>query len=207
MPDFTVTLIHRAIVCGSITVEAEDFDAARSAALSRADEASWPVDETGSVVRPSDQQAAVVADYARNDTTREEVYFNEALPTSAAPPVPSDAPVPDYEAIARAAGWSEGTTKHGEPCFIATGEPDVGLISGAQAGDWKNLCERERLVPISAPADPVKAEMLAALKTARRWADAYAYSLERGQNETDAKRVRADVAAADAAIARAEGRA
>lgn len=184
MHDFTVTLIHRAIVCGSITVEAENFDAARSAALSRADEASWPVDETGSVVRPSDQQAAVVADYARNDTTREEVYFDEALPPSTAPPAPSDAPA--LEPL---------TGPHHGPSLA-----DQLRLVGALAGttDPRGIEERRHT---QAYCEQVTAEMLAALKEARLWLDGMVDHGDMHPEDRD------NLAKYDAIIARAEGRA
>lgn len=60
----------------------------------------------------------------------------------------------------------------------------------------------------TAPAPAVTvAECMEVLKIGRRWADAYAFSLERGNNATDAKAVANDVATIDALIAKAEGRA
>lgn len=232
MPDFTVTLIHRAIVCGSITVEAEDFDAARSAALSRADEASWPVDETGSVVRPSDQQAAVVADYARNDTTREEVYFDEALPPSTAPPAPSDAPAlesytlmhphdPYDEAMSlifnhtagEAVPWQVQVMCNGSlhaADYFAT-EMDALRWATREATTIAAVKLHEEAEREDAPADPFKAEMLAALKSV--WAFATTMAERHGMNGDDTM-TDADHAAwqdaagkASAAMACAEGRA
>ena len=57
----------------------------------------------------------------------------------------------DYEAAARAIGWTIGTAPNGEQAFIA-GEDhqDAGLVSAAPVGDWQDLCRREHLWPFNA---------------------------------------------------------
>lgn len=107
MDEYLVTLAGRCIVSGSVVVEAENFDDARKEALKNISDASWPIDECGSPIRPDEQDGDIVVDYAKNKDTGEEKYFDEAVPGSNNDDVPAD-DNPFHPESPEGRAWEEG---------------------------------------------------------------------------------------------------
>lgn len=60
MKSYTVTLATYAVITGSMTVVADNYEDAIAEAVSRCDEADWPISEHGTSLHPSPGRAFVI---------------------------------------------------------------------------------------------------------------------------------------------------